>query len=102
VRLFAECRITSRRLGEVAFHKTIQRDDFDFPKTVSGNKRHFAKPLVIGWRLFLFFIFFVYHLQIYAKKSEQTLFLEKYCFGVNPLNDLKSLIKCDWSKYPLS
>jgi hypothetical protein len=21
---------TSRRLGEVAFHKTVQRDDFDF------------------------------------------------------------------------
>ena len=36
----------------------------------------------------------IYH----SKKSEQTPFSVKYCFGVKPDNDLKSLIKCDWSK----
>ncbi len=38
---------------------------------------------------------------IHSKKSEQISFSIKYCFGVNPLSDLKSLMKCDWSKYPL-
>ena len=37
----------------------------------------------------------------HSKKSEQISFSEKYCFGVKPHNDLKSLMKCDWSKYPL-
>jgi hypothetical protein len=33
--------------------KTVQRDDFDFPKTVSGDKRHCAKPLVSRRHLFV-------------------------------------------------
>ena len=38
-----------------------------------------------------------YRQAFHSKKSEQASLSEKYCLGVKPDNDLKSLTKCDWS-----